>query len=125
MIPKGTFVIGAMSQMWDESYYHNPREWDGHRFLKIRQNCERSRAQTASLVATSEAHMGFGAGTHACPGRFFAADEAKLILSRMLLDYDFRLVDGAAESMYAPVRIGLEMLANPEARLMVRRRAIG
>jgi cytochrome P450 len=30
-------------------------------------------------------------GTQACPGRFFAAHEARVVVGRILLNYDFKL----------------------------------
>jgi cytochrome P450 len=41
------------------------------------------------LVTTSPTFMSFGHGRHACPGRFFAANELKLMLAYMILNYDF------------------------------------
>lgn len=42
----------------------------------------REQAETeteALLVTTSPNHLAFGHGKHACPGRFFAATEIKII----------------------------------------------
>ncbi|KAL4880371.1 putative cytochrome P450 oxidoreductase [Aspergillus karnatakaensis] len=36
----------------------------------------------------------FGAGTHVCPGRFFAVNVLKATLSRILIRYDFHLPEG-------------------------------
>ncbi|RDA86915.1 hypothetical protein CP532_1870 [Ophiocordyceps camponoti-leonardi (nom. inval.)] len=45
---------------------------------------------TLGMVSTSSHHLAFGHGRHACPGRFFAAHELKLILAQLLLNYEFR-----------------------------------
>ena len=50
----------------------------------------RNREQYQFVSVTKE-NMAFGFGRHACPGRFFAANEIKLILARLLLGYDMRL----------------------------------
>ena len=50
--------------------------------------------------------MSFGFGRHACPGRFFAANEIKLILARLLLDYDIRMPPGVTEP-YRNLAIGV------------------
>lgn len=34
--------------------------------------------------------MTFGHGRYACPGRFFASNESKIILATLLLKYDIR-----------------------------------
>lgn len=39
----------------------------------------------------------FGWGRHACPGRFFAANEIKMIVATYILTYDIRLPDGVTE----------------------------
>ncbi|TGO37219.1 hypothetical protein BHYA_0102g00030 [Botrytis hyacinthi] len=44
------------------------------------------------LVTTNKESMNFGHGNHACPGRFFAAAEIKVILVEILKNWDFRLV---------------------------------
>jgi cytochrome P450 len=41
-----------------------------------------------SMVSTSTEYQAFGHGRHACPGRFFAANELKLLLAYMVLNYD-------------------------------------
>lgn len=38
--------------------------------------------------------MTFGHGRFACPGRFFASNESKVVLAELLLTYDIRLRDG-------------------------------
>ncbi|KAK8030950.1 ent-kaurene oxidase [Apiospora arundinis] len=48
--------------------------------------------------------MAFGYGKHACPGRFFAANEIKLILAHILLQYDLRMPDGATERYQRVIR---------------------
>ncbi len=41
--------------------------------------------------------MQFGFGRHACPGRFFAANEIKMIIANFVMDYDIKLPDGVKE----------------------------
>ncbi|KAK7731801.1 hypothetical protein SLS53_008622 [Cytospora paraplurivora] len=42
------------------------------------------------MVTTSVEHCGFGHGRHACPGRFFVAHELKMLISYLLLNYEFK-----------------------------------
>ncbi len=66
---------------------------------------------TAHLVSTSVDHVGFGHGQQACPGRFFAASEIKIVFVYLLLSYDWKLPDGAVpkdETIWAFVGIGPE-----------------
>lgn len=60
----------------------------------------------------------FGHGQHACPGRFFAVNEAKIALAHLILKYDFRVVGKAPK----PEKIGLQLMADSKAVLEVRRR---
>ncbi|KIW95735.1 uncharacterized protein Z519_04320 [Cladophialophora bantiana CBS 173.52] len=44
-----------------------------------------------SFIATSPSYLGFGHGRHACPGRFFAAQELKLLLAYLLSRYEIQM----------------------------------
>lgn len=48
-------------------------------------------------MTTTADFPAFGYGHHACPGRFFAAHEVKLVMCHLLLKYDWRLAGGAGE----------------------------
>lgn len=62
----------------------------------------------------------FGYGRHACPGRFFAANEIKLILARILLDYDIRMPDGQTER-YANINMGTDAFPDPTKEILFKR----
>ncbi|TWU75759.1 hypothetical protein ED733_002262 [Metarhizium rileyi] len=111
---KGERVIVDPTHMWSSSHYPEPQRYDGYRFLRMRDE-----ASDAHLVSTSAAHVGFGHGRHACPGRFFAAHEIKIALSHLLLKYEWKLV---GERPPRPLAFGMAMLPDPEARLVIRRR---
>lgn len=66
--------------------------------------------------------MNFGAGRYACPGRFFASMELKLLLAQLLVRFDFRFPDGKGR----PKLMVLDELCAPVpwAKVMVRRRQI-
>ncbi|OJD32475.1 cytochrome p450 [Diplodia corticola] len=46
------------------------------------------------FTTTGDSNLTFGHGVHACPGRFFADAEIKLILVHLLLAYDVALPEG-------------------------------
>ncbi|MCJ1351256.1 MAG: hypothetical protein MMC33_001240 [Icmadophila ericetorum] len=70
-------------------------------------------------TATDKQHIHFGHGRHACPGRFAAAIEIKLILAKLLSQYDFKR---AGTSRPREIRL-LEFTFNdPTATIMMRRR---
>ncbi|KAL2286223.1 hypothetical protein FJTKL_07028 [Diaporthe vaccinii] len=59
--------------------------------------------------------MGFGHGAHACPGRFFAANEVKIALAHLLMKYDWRLPEGHDPQ---DINVGSGVVVNPELRLL-------
>lgn len=42
-------------------------------------------------MSTAADHLVFGYGTQACPGRFFAMHETKVVVARILRNYKFKL----------------------------------
>lgn len=76
--------------------------------------------RSAHFVSTSEKHFGFGHGSHACPGRFFAANEVKIALAHLLLKYDWKLPEGADDPQ--PSSFSMIFVADPNAVLLIRRR---
>jgi cytochrome P450 len=116
-ITKGETVMVSSRNMWDSSIYPEADKFDGYRFLKMRDvGDEQSSAQ---LVSTGPDHLGFGYGSHACPGRFLAANEVKVILCHMLLKYEWKFV----ENCRPDVRIsGTVLQSDPHAKISIRRR---
>jgi cytochrome P450 len=115
VIPKGAFTLVANFRMWDSDVYPNPNTFDPYRFLRLREAGDSS----AYLVSPSPEHMGFSYGNHACPGRFFAANEVKILLAHMILKYDIQLVDGCTPTV---LKVGIGLVADPTAKLAIRRR---
>ncbi|KAI1330952.1 putative cytochrome P450 monooxygenase [Xylariaceae sp. FL0255] len=122
LLREGREVVVSTERMWDESVYSDPQRWDPYRFYRMRNapvTTSSSSEHTAQLVSTSADHLGFGHGIHACPGRFFAANEVKVALAQLLLKYDWKLPEGADASVLAH---GFSMLANPFVGVMFKRR---
>ena len=116
-VRKGTRVLVSSVHMQDSQYYENADQFDSHRFLRMRDSPET--AKQAHLVSTSEQHLGFGHGQHACPGRFFAANEIKIALCHLLLKYDWKLPEGHDPRNKA---IGMTLVLDPHGKLLIRRR---
>lgn len=117
MLKKGQMVISDVTHMWGPDYYQDPQVFDPYRFMKMRGTDKDAMAQLAS---TSETHNGFGHGKHACPGRFFAANEIKILLCHMLLKYDWKPADETKEPR--PIFIGLQIIGDPQLGLMLKKR---
>ncbi|KAN0120284.1 cytochrome P450 [Hyaloscypha variabilis] len=63
----------------------------------------------------------FGAGRHACPGRYFASMLAKMIVVELVGKYDFGMVEGDTLPRDVPFEDGL-VSVNTRKRMMVRKR---
>ncbi|KAK5629879.1 hypothetical protein RRF57_005594 [Xylaria bambusicola] len=120
-LPKGTKMAVSSYKMWDAETYALPDTWDGYRFLRMREGGGHDviTPHEALLVSTSERHLGFGHGKHACPGRFFAASELKVALAHILTKYDIKLPEGAEVKHRVT---GASFYADPFAQLAIRRR---
>ncbi|OOO06875.1 cytochrome P450 monooxygenase [Aspergillus flavus] len=118
-LPKGTKMAVSSHRMWDPDVYENPEQWDGFRYVNLRETPGRDKH--ALFVSTSERHLGFGHGKHACPGRFFASSELKVALCHILMKYDFELAPGTVvQHRYS----GASYYADPAIRVMLRRRNV-
>lgn len=86
LVPAGTMIeIPYYAITRDPSLFPDPDEFKGFRFVVGEKVPEREQ-----FVAITPSNLLFGYGRHACPGRFFAANELKMIVARILLDYDVR-----------------------------------
>lgn len=73
----------------DEEIFENPSEFQPYRFLGKN---ERKWTKDGDPIKLSGAFMVFGGGLHACPGRFFAKNEMKLMVCVLLQTLDFELL---------------------------------
>lgn len=71
----------------DNAIIPNANTFDGFRWY-------REKKTTATFVTANPTNLHWGMGRYACPGRFFASHVIKGILSRILLDYDFKFEKG-------------------------------
>ncbi|KAH0422928.1 hypothetical protein CcaCcLH18_12530 [Colletotrichum camelliae] len=104
-------------RMGDPELHQDPEKWDPYRFIKMAE--QPGKANYAQLVVTSPDHLAFGHGDHACPGRFFAAYEIKIIMCHLLLKYEWEALPTTDAS---PMVLGFTNASNPTARVRVRRR---
>ncbi|KAK7706830.1 hypothetical protein SLS57_009501 [Botryosphaeria dothidea] len=117
IIPAGSALMVHATNNLDENLWPNANEFDAYRFVKLRsQPDQESKYQ---LVTTSAEHLGFGLGTHSCPGRFFAANTMKLMLAQFVMKYDWKFVDGKPQ-LRAP--FGSSVYVNPTLKVAAKRR---
>lgn len=117
VIPKGNLVSVTSNRMWDSKLHSDPLKWDPKRFLTMREQPEKQ--HLAQLVTTNPDHLAFGHGQHACPGRFFAANEVKIALITILIKYDIDLIDGETPRVFD---YGFSLNADPIVKIKIRRR---
>lgn len=118
VIPKGAGLGIPITAMTDEKFYKDPFKFDGHRFYDLRN--QPGNEAKYQFVTTSNEHISFGHGKHACPGRFFASNEIKIALVQMLTTFDFRFPPG--KNRPVPLENGVSMVPDPRGQIQYRRR---
>ncbi|KAJ4357136.1 uncharacterized protein N0V89_001711 [Didymosphaeria variabile] len=102
-LPKGTSIeVDASARYHDLDSFEDPDQFDGMRFLRISEQTQQKSAH--QYVASNQDYVFWGQGKHACPGRFFAANEIKTLLAMFILDYNVKLPPGVERP--ADIHIG-------------------
>lgn len=120
-LPAGTKLLApqcGISQ--DERYFPGAQAFDALRFFRMRQRSDDD-ANRFQFTSISDTNMNFGAGKHACPGRFFAGNEIKMILAFFLLRFDMKLRDGEARPK--AMMLMMSKTPDPNAEILFRRRS--
>ncbi|KAK5988331.1 Cytochrome P450 monooxygenase [Cladobotryum mycophilum] len=73
----------------------DPYFFDGYWHFSNRQKPGQSTRH--QFATTSDNNLHFGHRKYACPGRFLAANSTKMVLSNLLLGYDFRFSHGTTQ----------------------------
>ncbi|KAL1838832.1 hypothetical protein VTJ49DRAFT_2189 [Mycothermus thermophilus] len=127
LIPAGVLIevpAGAISR--DPEVFEKPDEFDPWRFSRMREQArakgEVEVAAQNQFVSVNPGVMTFGWGRHACPGRFFAANEIKMIVANFILSYDMRLPEGVTER-YPNIVFGTQNIPDPTKELLFKRAA--
>lgn len=119
-LPAGTKLLAPQCGISNDArYYPEPERFDALRFFKMRQRSDDD-ANRFQFTSISDTNMNFGAGKHACPGRFFAGNEVKMILAYFLINFDIKLKEG--ESRPKGMMLMMSKTPDPNAEIMFRRR---
>ncbi|KAK7038539.1 cytochrome P450 [Favolaschia claudopus] len=117
-LPAGTLIgLPIMAQQHDEQIYENGDSFDPFRYARMKETAEEG--SNIQMTTTSTDFLLFGLGRRACPGRFLAVTELKLIMSHILLNYDFKVKDGVRPDN---TWIAVAGSANPTAEVLFRKR---
>lgn len=123
-IPKGTLTsVAAEAVSADPTNYTNPDQFDGQRFYDL---CQESPEleKSSQFYSTSKSHLHFGTGRHACPGRWLASHEIKLVVLAFMERYEIKLKEGEGrpknlryQSLNAPNPTGEILLKSRMSRV--------
>ncbi|PBK86469.1 cytochrome P450 [Armillaria gallica] len=91
VVPAGVhIVVASLSTHTDEDNYEDPLEFKPWRFFE-KGTQEGEGIHQYDMAALSLDFVFFGNGRPACPGRFFAVNELKALMSYVLLNFDVKL----------------------------------
>ncbi|KAI0072328.1 cytochrome P450 [Panus rudis PR-1116 ss-1] len=130
-IPKDGFVSAAESPThFDPENYENPEVFNPWRFVEDDKSGDVEGKENGAasgegnvknlMVSTSTDYVTFGHGRFACPGRFFAASELKLMMAYLVLNYDVQMEEPGV--IPPPVWYSVKVQPNPTAKVLFRRR---
>lgn len=102
-LPSDCMTSGASAAIaTDPSMFADPNTFDGSRYRRMRADHKESESSLVMGMSTIDS-LGFGLGNQACPGRFFAVNNMKLIMAKMLTQYELVLEkDGVKYTGHRP-----------------------
>ncbi|POS72957.1 hypothetical protein DHEL01_v208647 [Diaporthe helianthi] len=98
----------------------NPQEFDPLRSYRKRHSNNGANMNKYTAGQTDSNSLSFGYGGQSCPGRYFAVAEIKMILMRLLLEFEFKYPEGASRPkvMFADENVFMD----PNAKLLMKKR---
>ncbi|KAK1224080.1 hypothetical protein PQX77_008410 [Marasmius sp. AFHP31] len=117
-IPAGTKVAMAAHNIHHtDDHYPSPDSFQASRFS------DKGDTLKNHMATPTWGWLTFGAGKHACPGRFFAVNELKILLSHIVLNYDVKFPDDNA-AFPDPIVIGTAFMPNNKSKVLFRKRQV-
>ncbi|EUC27053.1 hypothetical protein COCCADRAFT_10237 [Bipolaris zeicola 26-R-13] len=123
-IPAGVMIeVPTVAVYQDELLYPSSGTFDGFRAYKTCSTGNAADIARNQFATSNEENLTFGYGRHACPGRFYAANEIKMILARLILDYDIKMPNNERER-HAQIDVGKISLPDPTKMLAFKKVAV-
>lgn len=104
-IPAGAIVgVDAQSINRSPELWTDPDTFDMDRFYRLRE--QPGNENRYHFLTTGSDSPGWGDGTQACPGRFFATSTLKIALAHVIMNYDIQLKEGSIPLEITPLANG-------------------
>jgi len=121
-LPKGTIVCVDQDNIHNShTIYKDPDVFDPMRFYRLRQ--QPGHETRHQYTNNGPELLTWGDGPQVCPGRVFAGNTIKILLSHLLLNYDIQLPAGT----YKPARLSFpngSVQPDMKVQLMIRERRV-
>ena len=118
VIPAGTQICTPSYAVSRDPNIIPQQDFDGFRYYKLRQQPGESQRHQFSSIDKN--HLHFGAGFNACPGRWLAGNQLKMMVGELLLNYDIKFLDG--QSRPANTNVDEFIFPNPDTQVMMKKR---
>ena len=119
-LPSGSHICMPVNAIQnDADVTPDPHVFDALRYYKYRQR--EGEGHRHQFATTEKNLLNFGHGKYACPGRFFASLEIKVILAPLIMNYDFELT--AHQGRPSNLKAHEFLFPNPDGELLIRKRA--
>lgn len=120
-------MTSAVSYQETSTKFQQPPFDEFHPFRYSNMRSFEGEENKHQFVSTSPESVSFGHGQWACPGRFFASNEIKVILIELLKNYDIRLGpngEGQVEEFKRPKTYTVDTMCvpDPTAKIFFKRR---
>ncbi|KAI1330891.1 cytochrome P450 [Xylariaceae sp. FL0255] len=120
-IPKGCRIAFANAEhQMDPEVTADPHTFDPMRSYRKRHSASDQYDRNQAVLTDLNNNLTFGYGNQSCPGRFLGVAEIKMLLSRLILEFDFRYPEG--KSMPQTLSADENVFLDPRATLMMRKR---
>lgn len=123
VLPRGSSIVipgGPMSR--DSTFYDDPQHFNGFRFCRLNEEVALDTTNTQQdYTGIDPGNLSWGNGRFTCPGRWYAANMIKLIMTSLLLEYDISFPPGQTERP-ANAKYDTEVHPDFEQKIVLRKR---